>query len=232
MKTISLLSPTIDYIFKQLFGEHRNIEFLVAFLKAVLHLSKSDFEKLTIVDPHLKKRYKNEKVGILDVKVQTKTGLAINVEIQVAPYENMREGLVFCASRMFYEQAKSELDYKEMKQSICILITNWNIIKDSDTYHNIYQYANLKTGKSLSSLSEIHILELPKLPKQSDRTELWDWLKFLNSTKKEEFDVINKKNMTVGKAVGVLMKLSADERVRLIVQAQEDARRDEISRYL
>jgi len=81
-KIANLLSPKVDIVFKLLFGDERSIEILIDFLKAVLSLPDDEFEEVTIVDPHLLREYDGDKLGILDVKVKTRTKKVIDVEIK------------------------------------------------------------------------------------------------------------------------------------------------------
>ena len=67
---------------------------------------------------------------------------------------------------------------------------------------------------------EVHVLELPKLPKNADGTEIWDWMKFISADKKEELDMIAQKNPRVKKAVARLMELSQDERTRMLYESR------------
>ena len=59
------LSPKSDVIFKLLFGDERSNELLTDFLKSVLRLPENDYDEVTIIDPHLKREYKGDKLGIL-----------------------------------------------------------------------------------------------------------------------------------------------------------------------
>ena len=66
-----LLSPKSDLIFKLIFGDQHNADILAAFLRAVLDIGR--IRTATIVDPHLKQDIGSDKLGILDVKVHTRT---------------------------------------------------------------------------------------------------------------------------------------------------------------
>ena len=77
------LSPKSNFIFKQIFGDQRNADILGGFLQAVLDLPAEEYDHLTIVDPHLMPGRESEKLSILDVRLHTKSGNAIDVEIQV-----------------------------------------------------------------------------------------------------------------------------------------------------
>ena len=78
-----LLSPKSDFIFKLIFGDENNSDILADFLMAVLDLPESEYDRITLVDPHLKQMFPGDKLGILDVKLHTKTGKVIDIEIQV-----------------------------------------------------------------------------------------------------------------------------------------------------
>jgi len=52
----------------------------------------------------------------------------------------------------------------------------------------------------------------------------------VTSSRGEEIEMLAAKNPVMKKAVGVLKKLSSDERARLLYESREKARRDEISR--
>ena len=86
------------------------------------------------------------------------------------------------------------------------------------------------TGSKFTDVLEINTLELPKLPKESDNSELWNWLKFLKASREEEFVMLAERSPQIEKAVGVLKELSQDEKTRLIYEAREKTRRDEQAR--
>jgi predicted transposase/invertase (TIGR01784 family) len=69
-------------------------------------------------------------------------------------------------------------------------------------------------------------LELGKLPKDTDGTPLYDWVRFIAAEDEEELKVIAERNPTVGKAVVRLIELSADEKTRDMYERREKARRD------
>jgi predicted transposase/invertase (TIGR01784 family) len=76
-----ILSPKSDFIFKLIFGDERNIDILQNFLQAVLDLDASEYSKIAVVDPHLKREAEEDKLGVLDVKIHTTSGNVIDVEI-------------------------------------------------------------------------------------------------------------------------------------------------------
>ena len=64
-------------------------------------------------------------------------------------------------------------------------------------------------------------LELPKLPREEDGTDEWQWMKFLDARKEEELTMLAQKNPRIAQAVSRLAELSQDERTRLLAESRE-----------
>jgi predicted transposase/invertase (TIGR01784 family) len=216
-----LLNIKVDYVFKLIFGDQRNTDILAGFLKAALNLPEAEYDSLTIVDPHLKPEFEGDKAGVLDVKVHTKTGIGINVEIQVSVYSGLRSRFAEYAAKMLAEQIKRGEHWSQAKRVIGIFIVNDILIPEEKGYYNSYALLNRKTGTEFTDLIEINTLELPKLPEQSDGTVLWDWGHLFLSETEEELNMVAEKDPVIKKAVGTLMVLSEDERERLLAESRE-----------
>ena len=239
------LSPKSDIIFKLIFGDERSIEILTGFLKAVLDIPESDYENVSIVDPHLLRQHEGDKLGILDVKVKTKSQKVIDIEIQIRPKPHLEKRVVLYLSKMVVEQIGTGRDYAKIQRAISIIITDYTLKHDNDKsekdlklkhdnkksdkdlklkhdnkYHNRYSLCD-KTGKQFTDILEVNTLELSKLPETADGTALWAWLKFLKSESKEEFEMVAEKNPTIGKAVARLVELSQDERTRMLYESRQ-----------
>ena len=215
-----------DFIFKKIFGDAKNVEILEAFLKSILDIPHNEYESLTLTDMHLKKRNDEDKLRILDVKVQTKSGNTIDIEIQLANIPHIRERVVFYLSKMINEQISSGDKYDAIKMSIIILITNFDLIDANKKYCNCYTLHDKNDGNEFTNLLEVDTLELSKLPQKDDNTELWSWLKFLKSENEEEFEMIETKSPELKKAVCIVRELSQDEETRLQFETREKARMD------
>jgi len=100
-------------------------------------------------------------------------------------------------------------------------------IKD---YLNCFRFYNPKNGFYFEDMpEEIFTLELPKVPSQSDGIIGWEWLQFLRSKRKEEFEMVAATNPEIRKAVNTLYELSADEKVRAEYEMRMKAWRDRMS---
>ena len=72
--------PTVDYIFKRVFGTEQNKLCLVSFLNALLPL---DIVDLDFENTELTKEAEREKGARLDVLALLRTGERVNIEVQV-----------------------------------------------------------------------------------------------------------------------------------------------------
>jgi len=181
---------------------------------------------LTVVDPHVKKESENDKYGILDVKVHTKSGRVVHIDVQLWFVPEMKERSVYYQSKMVTEQIASGQDYSVIKRVISIIITDYELVPENSYYHNQFRHRSDKDGTEFTDLVEFNTLELSKLPPDTDSTELWYWMKFIKSDDEEVLDMLEQRSPQMRKAVGVLKELSADERTRMLYDDREKARRD------
>ncbi|MCL2742818.1 MAG: Rpn family recombination-promoting nuclease/putative transposase [Planctomycetaceae bacterium] len=221
-----LLPLKSDFVFKLVFGDQRRVDLLTRFLQAVLDIPAKEYENVTIIDPNVKKEYRNDKAGVLDVKITTKSGRVIDVEIQVVPGIPLIKRMVFYQSKMVTEQIGEGNDYDVIQQVITIVIADFIVIPNSFAYHHKFRYYDVEHGVELTDLKEIHTLELPKLPEESDMTELFDWLMLIKAQKREEYEMIAKKEPVFEKVVAVVKQLSADEQARMEYDKHEMWRMD------
>ena len=102
-----------------------------------------------------------------------------------------------------------------------------NLIEDyaggEGKYHHRMVMCDPDTGYQFTDIKEINILELKKLPKVDDGTDVWAWMKFLSADNKEELDMLvaDRPNSKIGKAVVRLEELSQDERARMLFESRQ-----------
>ncbi|GHT22823.1 hypothetical protein FACS189419_05910 [Planctomycetales bacterium] len=221
-----ILSPKSDFIFKLVFGDQRNVDVLADFLQAVLDIPPEDYDTLTIIDPNIKRETFDDKAGVLDVKLKTKSGTIIDIEIQVDSYLPLRERIAYYVSKMITEQIGKGQKYNVIKRVISVVITDFAVLGSSPDYHHTFRLYDAKHEIELTDLVEIHTLELPKLPIHQDGSELWSWLKLFDTQKEEDLTMLAEQKPMLRKVVGILQELSQDERARLLYEQQEKWRMD------
>jgi len=201
-----MISPLYDYAFSEIFGNQKNIDITRSFLKTLLDIPEDEYDRLTVVSPRLRKVFKTEKSGVVDLKLNTKSGKIIHIELQVEKRSNMRNRILYYASRLIGDQLKLGDDYHKLHQAISIIICDHNLLEEEDSYFNIYELRN-EENRSFTELLRIIILELPKLPEIVDRT-VWPWLKFFKCKEKEEFEMLALKFPELKKPVFCAKKMS------------------------
>jgi predicted transposase/invertase (TIGR01784 family) len=226
----NILSPRYDEVFKMLFGDEQNKDILAPFLKAALPLPEDDYEQIELLNPFLPGEVLDDKVGILDLRVRTKSGKLIDVEIQVANHSALKERVLYYLARLFTGQIGEGDSYRKLKPAIGVVITDFKWIGDSSSYHNDYRLRDLLSGSLFSEHLSLHTLELPKVSGVDDGTELWAWLEFLKAKDKEELEMLAKDHPTVEPAVKKLLRLSESEQAQILHESREKARRDEQAR--
>jgi predicted transposase/invertase (TIGR01784 family) len=166
----------------------------------------------------------------VDVKVRTKGGKIIDVEIQVNPVKNIGKRLSFYKSKLIVEQiGKSEL-YSVIQRVICICICNYELFPGVEEYVNHFRFYNPGNGLYFEEIpEEVYTLELGKVPEKDDGTGSWEWTQFFRSRRREEFEMVAGKNPEIRKAVDSLYELSGDERVRAEYEMRQKAWRDRLS---
>ena len=227
---IKILPPKSDVVFKMLFGDERNKDILIDFLKAILDLSEEEYEHITITDPHLKREKIKDKLGIVDVKLTSANGKIIHIEIQVLEQEEIPERVTYYNAKMLTAQLKSGEEFDTLQKTISILITDFEIIEDRRKYHYAFELIDKETGVKFTDLIEIHTLELQKIPKETDNTAEYDWLQFLNAESEEALDMIAERSPAINKAVVEVKRLSQSERAQMIYEDRQKAIHDENSR--
>jgi predicted transposase/invertase (TIGR01784 family) len=127
--------------------------------------------------------------------------------------------------------------YVKMKKVVSIVILDYDLIEDSEYFHNKYMLYDAQTKSLFTGIVEIHTLELSKLPAEATEAEIDAktarqilWLRLIKAEGEEEVKMLATKDPEIKAAYGVLKKLSASERVRLLYESREKAIWDEQAR--
>ena len=164
------------------------------------------------------------------MKVRTKTGRIVHIEIQVEPMRDMAKRLSFYKSKLIVSQIGKGDPYGKIRPVICVCITSRPLFPEAGEYLNRFFFHNPANGLRFKDIpEEIYTLELSKVPHASDGSPLWGWMKFLSSKTKEEFEMIAKGNPEIRKATDSLYELSQDDKVRAEYEVREKAWRDRVS---
>jgi len=219
------ISPLYDFVFAHVFGDQRNIANTENFLKTLLDIPEDEYDKLVVKNPILKPAFKRGKTGIVDLRLDTKSGRVIHIEMQVEKTGNLRSRILYYAARLLAEQLKEKEDFSSLHQVISILICNHELLEEEKSYINEYILRN-NENRCFTDLLKVIILELPKVPKEED-SAVWPWLQFLKSKSLEDYKMLVKKHPELKQATVCAQKVSFRERLRITLFDLEMRRRDE-----
>ncbi len=219
-----IMLPTVDFCFKELMN---NEKVRRGFIAALLRKDPEKIRRTTLLPTELRREYADDKLGILDVRVLLENGAQIDMEMQVAYFENWDARAVFYLSKIFSDQLKKGEPYESLQQCIHVSILNFIHFKDDDRCCRRISFCDEETGKKYTDLMQIQILELKKLTAKAEYEEtIISWMRFLSGKSREEFEAMARSDEYMEEAYDALKKLSADDRAKLEYEAREKAIRD------
>lgn len=216
-----LMSLKVDFAFKELMN---NEKVRKGFISAVLDIPVSTIISTTILNTYLRKEHQEDKLGILDVRVELNGNIEIDIEMQVVPFKHWIERTLFYNSKMYVETIEAGKKYSTLKKVINISILNFNLLEE-DNFYNSFHIRNDKTYKIFTDMIEWHTIELLKLPDDikttNDLLKLWAGFIKESGENKELIKMLATKNEYLQEAYYELEKISADKQKRLEYEARQ-----------
>lgn len=179
-----------------------------------------------IINPFLWKRYKKQKLGILDIQLTLNDDTKINIEMQLKYHAYWRTRTVFYLAKMFTADLRHGEAYKKAKKCIAITILDFNL-DERKAYHNIYALRD-KSGALYTDMLELHTIELKKEPAKNQPSPLDEWHSLFNAKTEEDLDMIKSrtKNLGIIEAIKELKEISLTDRLRYEHEMRLKAKRD------
>jgi len=220
-KKVTRLPLTSDYVFKRVFAREENNSMLKDFLEAILNIN---INKVEVKNPELTPNMADEKLGILDLKLDIDNERVVDVEMQVSNEHNIKERSSTYLSKLATEQLKAKQNYKELKKIITINILKYNYLK-RNSYHSIArmkyedtdqtEFVDMgykKEEEEATNTFEMHFIELPKFKQKNPdcNTKLEQWLWLIDGSEEEKVEMSAKENEEINKTVKELNKISQD----------------------
>ena len=225
------MNPKVDYAFKLIFGNKEYPEITKSLLNSIISLP--DGQKIvdvTIANPNIDRRYKDDKYSIMDIFAVTNNNILINIEMQMINRDDMIPRTLHYMSRIIAGQLKSGKNYSSLKQTICINFVDFDLFDGNKYAHNEFSYRTAR-GDLLTNLSQIHFIELPKAEKGGiiENEMLQKWVKFINNPSSEEVKMFISEYAEIGEAKKILSIANLTNKIRDMYYAREDARREKAS---
>ncbi len=206
------------------------MELLRDFLSASLEIEPTDIKEIHLQDNEIIPESLEKKYCRLDllVTIVDKNNIEkkINIEIQVNNYGDYRERALYYASRIFSSGLTSGSEYAEIKSIMTINIIDFKLFHEYPEYYSRFLVLEKDhSNVNLTDKMRIDFLELPKARKnRCENNRIQKWADFLNANTEEDLDMLEEtyKNTPITKAIGIVRKMSADEKLWFEIQKREE----------
>ena len=219
---------TNNYAFLKIFKKEENVK---GFLIDLLNLKEKQIKKIEIKDPFTSGENKEEKEGILDIKLTLNGNKKINIEMQNTYQEDWTERSLFYNCRMFTEGFKKGEPYWKLSPCIHVGILNFNMMKSPGYYHKV-TLRDEKTNELYSRKFQFHMIELKKTKTTKGKARkhpLYRWARLIAATTWEEVAQESAGNRYMERIQEEMVKMSQDERDRYLYLREEMAASDRVS---
>ena len=101
------IKPTVDFVFKKVFGSPENIPVLIGLLNAILKLAHP-IVHVEILNPFSYQEFADDKLIVLDIRARDSAGRWLNIEMQVTVFAGLLQRLVYYACTMYVGQLRRD----------------------------------------------------------------------------------------------------------------------------
>lgn len=143
------------------------------------------------------------------------------LDIPIEDIRSVRRSLFYLA-KMYTEDLKVGEKYSKLKRCVCISFLDYDYTKGED-YHSVYRLRDTE-GNEFSDVFEVHIIELGKKLKGTEKVD--DWIRLINAKNTEDLSMIQTKNMGIKTAIEEMKRMSLSKRLRLHYEAYLKDKRD------
>lgn len=216
---MEIISLKCDYCFKEWFSNETVRKY---FISDVLDIPVENIRSVKLANTFLRKRYREQKQGILDVLVELNDDTKINIEMQTTFMSYWDKRDLFYLAKMYTEDLKVGERYSKLKRCVGISILDFNLTED-ENYHKVYRLRD-EDGDEFTDLLELHIIELRKKLKGTEKVD--DWIRLINARNTEELNMIGAKNLGMKTAIEEVKRMSLSKRLRIHYEAYLKEKRD------
>ena len=124
MRDDFIMQPKIDFAFKEIMSHSLP---RIGFISSVMNIDPESIKKTEILKTDLKKVHADDKLGILDVRVNLEDHTEIDIEIQIAKFKAWADRTLFYLSKMYSDQMMKGEHYDTLKRCINISILDFNL---------------------------------------------------------------------------------------------------------
>jgi predicted transposase/invertase (TIGR01784 family) len=207
------IDPTVDCVFKALFGQEENKDLLIHFLNAILK-PEAPITDITYINPINDPRTEDEKLTIIDIRAVDTAGTNHHIEMQLRNHRALPERMLYNWSSIYQRLISSGQDFDQLTPVISIWLLGFNLL-DNPAHHHHFQVRDVAHGARLSDHLHIHTLELKKWRPASDSSSEDTWLHFFRDAKQwQELPPDLSAQPQMRHAMSILKHFSDDEKAR------------------
>lgn len=184
------IDPTVDWVFKVLFGSEANKDILQSFLNSILKPAQPIID-IQLLNPYNEREFKKDKLTIVDIKAKGTDGSIYQIEMQLSIFAALSARMVYNISDLYRGQLKEGQDFSKLRPVISIWILTNTLFPDSPWFHHRFQFQDARIDPQTHALEKvilphqiIHTLELSKWTHpQHPLDDESAWLYFLKEAK-------------------------------------------------
>lgn len=155
------IKPTVDFVFKKVFGSPENLPVLIGLLNAILKLAHP-IVHVEILNPFSYQEFADDKLVVLDVRARDSAGRWLNIEMQVTVFAGLLQRLVYYACTMYVDQLDPGGSYADLRPAISICLLDKRLFHEDAIPHHRFRLADPEHGMEVSDAIEVHTVELAK----------------------------------------------------------------------
>lgn len=216
---MKLVSLKTDYVFKEVFS-HENVR--KQFLSDVLGIPPESIRTVRITSSFLRRQYRWQKEGIIDMSLELNDNTCIDLELQVRAQNYWYKRQLFYLAKLYAGSLRTGQNYDRLRKCISIGILDFKLRPDG-RYHTKYTLRS-EDGAEYPDLFEIHTIELGKPLNGKDPVD--DWIRLFNAETEEDLAMIGRKSLGLAEAIEALRELSLGRKLRYYLEGRQKARRD------
>ncbi len=161
------IKPTVDFVFKKVFGSPENVPVLIGLLNAILKLAHP-IVHAEILNPFSYQEFADDKLVVLDIRARDSAGRWLNIEMQVTVFAGLLQRLVYYACTMYVEQLEPGQSYADLRSAVSICLLNKRLFREDTIPHHRFRLADPEHGMEVSDSIEVHTVELTKYNLQEE----------------------------------------------------------------
>ncbi len=119
------LSMKSDYVFGEFFSRKGNEDLLKDFLTSIMDVKIDTIQ--VIKEANLGKITRENKFGVIDLKVTLNDGIVIDVELQVDDNHDWEKRVTYYLGKLIAIDLEEKQDYNKLKDVVVISILDYNL---------------------------------------------------------------------------------------------------------